>query len=130
MRRAVAAVLAVAALAACGSSSTPPSAAPKPTTPDRPLINEACTKFAQTLLSTDPTSGIPQMKLSEAYAAMTQAADSARAAAAVDAKWTQASRALEALAEALGTEDNKKMQTALPAAQAACNPVIAAIAGA
>jgi len=124
MRRAVVLLIALAVLGACGSSSKPQSNASQAQT----LINDACTSYAKTVLSADPNSGIPQMTVSAAALAYRRAGATAQAAVNLDPTWTPAANALFALADALSTRDNAAMQKAVPAARAACNPVIAAIA--
>jgi hypothetical protein len=124
MRRAVACAVAIAVLGACGSSSKSPSGAAHA----QRLINQACTQFARTSLSTNPKSGIPRMTVSAAAQAYRQAALTAQSAAALDPAWAAAPHALIALADALSAQDNAAMEKAVPAARAACDPVIAAIA--
>jgi hypothetical protein len=131
MRRAAAIVLSLVVLAACGSSSksgSPTTTTLTPTAQGRELINQACIKYAQTILSTDPKSGIPQMSVSAAAQAYTDAGNTALSASKFDPQWKGTSTALYALASALASQDNAGMQKALPEVRAACNPVIAAIA--
>src|SRR5262245_1514036 len=125
MRRAAFLVVGAALIAACGSSSKSPNA--DAVTDARAQIKAACVQFAQTFLSTDPNSGVPQMQLKDATTAISQAATTARSAAAADPTWTSAAHALASLSEAMAAEDNAKMGTALPAVRQACTPVIASI---
>jgi hypothetical protein len=127
MRRAALLLVAVAFLTACGSSSKTSSPSADAVTDAREQINAACVQFAQTFLSTDPNSGIPQMNIRDASAAISQAATTARSAAQSDPTWTNASHALASLSKAMALQDNKQMATALPAVRQACTPVIAAI---
>jgi hypothetical protein len=109
-------------VAGCGSSS---SAAK--TQQARTYINDACTQYAETMLTTDPNSGLQQLSVQDAGAALTHAAQTARSAAELDAQWNEAARALLALAAALRDQSNAEMRKAVPSARAACNPVIASI---
>jgi hypothetical protein len=91
------------------------------------LIDQACLKYAQTILSTDPKSGIAQMTVTAASEAYLQAANTARSAADLDPRWNGSWQALLALSNALRTENDAGMQKALPEVRAHCDPVIAAV---
>jgi hypothetical protein len=121
VRRVIAFAFAVALIAGCGSSAKSSARA-------RRLIDQACVKYGETLLSTQPNSGVPQMTVEAAANAYSQAAISARSAAELDPTWNGASEALLQLAEALRAQSDAGMRKAVPAARAACEPVIRAIA--
>jgi hypothetical protein len=124
VRRVIAFAFAVALIAGCGSSAKSSTRAARA----RRLIDQACVKYGETLLSTQPNSGVPQMTVEAAANAYSQAAISARSAAELDPTWNGASEALLQLAEALRAQSDAGMRKAVPAARAACEPVIRAIA--
>jgi len=124
VRFTVAIVIGIALLAGCGSSSKSSTRVAQA----RALIEQACVQYGETVLGSDPQSGVQQMTVTAAADAFTQAANTARSAAELDPTWNPASHALLQLAEALRGYDDAGMRKAAPAARAACEPVITAIA--
>ena len=90
-------------------------------------MTQACFRFAEIFLSTDPSSGIPQMTVQQGADGLRQAAQTAQSAAALDRQWTTGAHALAALADAMSTTDSGKMRTALPQVQTLCNPLILSV---
>jgi hypothetical protein len=127
VRRAIVLAFTLALVAGCGSSAKSSTTPPAPIAQAKQLVEQACIKYAQTILSTDPKSGIPQMTLTAATHAYEQAAITARSAAQLDPTWTPASRALGQLVAAMNAQSDSGMRKALPAVHAACDPVIQGI---
>jgi len=125
VRGIIAFAVTLALVAGCSSSTSSNRVAQA-----RSLMDQACVKYGETVLASAPKSGAPQMTATAAADAFTQAANTARSAAELDPTWNGASQALLKLAQALRTYDNAGMQKAAPAARAACEPLIKAIASA
>jgi hypothetical protein len=117
-------------LTACGSGSG--NAKPSSTTirsagAAETSMTQACLRFAQTWLSTDPKSGVPQMTLQQGIAGITSAATMAGTAAGLDPRWVEGKNALEQLAQGMTQTDSAKVRSSLARVERVCTPLISKV---
>jgi hypothetical protein len=128
-------VVSLALLSACGggsSNKTAPLTSTTSTTLSKTdqaqaAMTQACTRFAETFLSTDPTSGVAPMTREQGIANIRAAAATARTATALDGKWASAQLELTALADAMRLSKAEAVKAALRQVALICTPVMSVV---